>query len=67
VDNSIRLKQLQVGSEALRQGDEGLRTFIFFFKRVFFGWGRENEIIPSLSKGFFWVGLGKVIFCRDED
>ncbi len=37
MDNSIRLKQLQVGSEALRQGDEGLRTFIFFFKRVFFG------------------------------
>jgi hypothetical protein len=37
VDNSIRLKELRVGSEALRKGDEGLGIFIFFFKRVIFG------------------------------
>jgi len=37
VDNSIRLKELQVGSEALRKGDEGLGfLFFIFFKMVFF-------------------------------
>jgi hypothetical protein len=31
------LKELQVGSEALRKGDEGLGIFIYFFERVFLG------------------------------
>jgi hypothetical protein len=37
VDNSIRLKELQVVSGALRKGDEGLGFFILFFKKVFLG------------------------------
>jgi hypothetical protein len=35
--NSIRLKELQVGSEAIRKGDEGLGILFYFFKRVFLG------------------------------
>jgi hypothetical protein len=31
VDNSIRLKELQVVCGILRKGDEGLGFFIFFF------------------------------------
>jgi hypothetical protein len=30
MDNSIRLKKFQVGSEGLRKGDKGLGTSIFF-------------------------------------
>jgi hypothetical protein len=37
VDNSIRLKELQVVSGALRKGDKGLRFFKFFFKGFFLG------------------------------
>jgi hypothetical protein len=34
MDNSIRLKELQVGNGALRKKDKGLS--FFFFLRVFF-------------------------------
>jgi hypothetical protein len=37
VDESIRLKELQVVSVALRKGDEGLGGFFFFSKRFFLG------------------------------
>ncbi len=63
MDNSIRLKELQVGSEALRKGDEGLGIFIFFFERVFLGEEVKTTqlyklsafapISPPLSKGIF--------------
>jgi hypothetical protein len=52
VDNSIILKELQVVNGVLRKGDEGLG--ILFSKRVFFGWGKEDELIPPLSKGGFF-------------
>ncbi len=64
MDNSIILKELPVVNGALRKGDEGF-GFFFFFKRVFFGWGREDGVIPPLSKGGFflrdwdrWIFLG---------
>ncbi len=53
MDNSIGLKELQVVNGVLRKGDEGL-GFFFFFKRVFFGWGGEDGVIPPLSKGGFF-------------
>jgi hypothetical protein len=40
VDNSIKLK-LQVVSEALKEGDEGLGTFFFLFQKGFF-WVRRG-------------------------
>jgi hypothetical protein len=67
VDNSIILKELQVVSGALKKRDEGLGIFLFFFKRVFFGWGWDDEVIPPLSKGFFWLVLGEVNFFSDGD
>jgi hypothetical protein len=47
VDNSINLKQLQVVSGALRKGDEGLGSIVFFSERVLFwvrrgGWGNST-------------------------
>jgi hypothetical protein len=46
VDNSIRLKKLQVVNGALRKGDEGLGFFIFFSKKYFWvrrgGWGNST-------------------------
>jgi hypothetical protein len=36
VDNSIKLKELQVVNEVFKKGDNGV-GFFFFFKRVFFG------------------------------
>jgi hypothetical protein len=35
VNNSTKLKELQIVSGDLRDGDEGLGTFLFFSKRVF--------------------------------
>jgi hypothetical protein len=37
MDYSIKLKELQLVSGALRKGDEGLTILFYFFKRVFFG------------------------------
>jgi hypothetical protein len=37
VDNSIKLKKLQVVSGTLRKRDEGLRTFFSFPKGFFLG------------------------------
>jgi hypothetical protein len=37
VDNSIKLKELQVLSRVLRKGDEGLGIIIFLFQKGFFG------------------------------
>jgi len=42
VDNSIRLKELQVVSVALRKGDEGLGGFLSFPKGFF--WGEEGSM-----------------------
>ncbi len=53
VDNSIKLKELQVVNGALRKGDEGLGIVVFFSKRVFFGWGGEDGVIPPLSERGF--------------
>jgi hypothetical protein len=41
VDNSIRLKELQVVSGALRKGDKGL-GFFFFFSKGFF-WVKKRR------------------------
>jgi hypothetical protein len=37
MDDSIKLKELQVVSGALKKGDEGLQYNYYFFKRGFFG------------------------------
>jgi hypothetical protein len=37
VNNLIKLKELQIVSEDLRDGDNGLGTLFFFSKRVFLG------------------------------
>jgi hypothetical protein len=47
MDNSIRLKELQIVSGALRKRDKELGIFFFFFKRVFVwvrrgGWGNST-------------------------
>jgi hypothetical protein len=46
VDNSIKLKELQVVSGALRKGDKGLVILFCFFKRFFLGedgrWGNSS-------------------------
>ncbi len=64
MDNSIKLKELQVISGALRQGDERLGTFFFLFQKGFFGWGGEGRegAIPPFSKRGFFRGLGEVNF-----
>ncbi len=36
MDNSIRLKKLQVVNGALRKGDEGLGFFLFLLQKGFF-------------------------------
>jgi hypothetical protein len=58
VDNSIKLKKLQVISGALRKGDEGLGTFILFFQKGFFlvrkgGWGKT-----PFGKRQIFLGMG---------
>jgi hypothetical protein len=55
VDNSIRLKELQVVGGDLRKGNEGLEKFFFFFQKGFF-WvstkvGRINSTL--FPKEFF--------------
>jgi len=52
VYNSIRLKVLQVASGALRKGDKGLINFLFFPKRLFFGFG-EDGLFHLFQKRFF--------------
>jgi hypothetical protein len=37
VDNSIRLKELQILTGVLGKGDEGLDILFYFLKGVFFG------------------------------
>jgi hypothetical protein len=63
VDNSIRLKELQVLSGDLRKGDEGL-GICFVFQKGFFwvkrgGWGNFTPLQRSFFQGigigeFFW-------------
>jgi hypothetical protein len=53
VDNSIRSKELQVVSETLRKGDEGLGIFFFFQKGFFFECRGEDGSILPLFKGVF--------------
>jgi hypothetical protein len=57
VDNSIKLKELQVISGALRQGDERLGTFFFLFQKGFF-WVRRG------GKGRFHL-FRKEVFLGD--
>jgi len=59
VDNSIRLKGLQVASGALKKRDKGLRFFFRFQKGFFFwlrraGWGNSTPF----QRRFFFKGLG---------
>ncbi len=58
MDDSIKLKELQVVSGALKKGDKGLQYNYYFFKRGFFGWRGEGGVIPPLSKGHFFKGIG---------
>ncbi len=46
MDNSIRLKELQVVREALKKGDEGLAFF--------WGWKGEDGVNSPLSKASFF-------------
>jgi hypothetical protein len=67
VDNSIKLKELQV-TGALKNGDEGLGIVVFFSKRVFFwvrrgGWGNATPF----QRRFFFKKLGKVIYFWDGE
>jgi hypothetical protein len=39
-----------------------VKILFFFSKRVFLGDEGRTRVIPPLSKGVFWVGLGEVIF-----
>ncbi len=55
MNNSIRLKELQVVSGALSKGDEGLKILFSFSKGFFFGRGGEDGSNPPLSKGSFFV------------
>jgi hypothetical protein len=62
------LKELQVVSEALRKGDNGLGFFLSFPK----GWGSLGEegmmgYFHPFPKEVFFKGLGKVNFFGDED
>ncbi len=41
VDNSIKLKELQLVSGALKKGDDELGIFILFFQKGFF-WVRRG-------------------------
>jgi hypothetical protein len=41
---------------------QGVKILFFFSKRVFLGEEGKTRVIPPLSKGVFWVGLGEVIF-----
>jgi hypothetical protein len=41
VDNSIKLKELQLVSGVLKKWDEGLGVFILFFQKGFF-WVRRG-------------------------
>ncbi len=66
MDNSIRLKELQVVSGAWRKGARG------FFKKSFSKWfflGEEARIgqFHPLPNEFFLNGLGKVNFISDGD
>jgi hypothetical protein len=45
VDNSKRLKELQVVNGAFRKRGQGFKDFFFFFKRVFLG--EEGRISNS--------------------
>ncbi len=53
MDNSIRLKELQVVNGALKKVDEGLK-FFFLFQKGFFRLRGEDGVIPPLSKGGFF-------------
>ncbi len=63
MDNSIRLKELQVASGALRKGDEGFGFFFFFSKRFFWvrrgGWGNST---PFQRRFFLGWGLTQRLF-----
>ncbi len=53
MDNSIKLKELQVVTGALKKKGRGIRI-VFFFQKGFLGWGVEDGVIPPFSKvGFF--------------
>jgi hypothetical protein len=63
MDNSIRLKELQIINGALRKGDERLGfcfSFVKNYKRVFFvvkkgGWGNPT----AFRRKVFLKGLGQ--------
>jgi len=62
VDNSNRLKELQVVSGALKEGDKGLGFIFLFQKGVFFGEeGRMDKLHP-FPKEVFFKGLGEMNF-----
>jgi hypothetical protein len=52
VDNSIRLKGLQVVSGVLKKGDEGLRISFSFSKGFFGEEGRMDQFHP-FQRSFF--------------
>ncbi len=51
MDDSIRLKELQVVNGALRKGDKGFKS-LFSFSKGFFT-GEEGKIQPLSKEGFF--------------
>jgi hypothetical protein len=52
-DNSIKLKELQVVSGALRKKDKGLGIF-FNFSKEFFWIRKGGWVIPPFSQGVFF-------------
>jgi hypothetical protein len=67
MDNSIKLKELQVQNGALRKRDKGLQ-FLFHFQKGFF-WVRKGgwDNSTPFQRRFFFKGLGKVNFSWDGD
>ncbi len=50
MDNSIKLKQLQVVNEDIKKEDDMLGILFLFQKGYFFNEEGEDEVIPPLSK-----------------
>jgi hypothetical protein len=67
VDNSIRLKELQILTAVLGKGDEGLEILFYSLKEFFWvrrgGWDKSTPF----QRKFFFKGLGEVKFFWDWD
>jgi len=67
VDNSIRFKESQVVSGALRKGDMGWFFFLKFQKGFFPGEEVRMDQFHPFPKEFFFKGLREVNFICNVD